>query len=129
MAKRPMSARTVQFTILCSMILVLIGLVTGLNPLSLLAKNDQGDRCQGETNGDRTLSRRQLSQLLDIPDGQSRQELQAVLQSPYCQLAALEGSDLDTREDAYPLEFDPQTWLVVQYESDRYRGYRFHFRR
>ncbi|HEY9818166.1 MAG TPA: hypothetical protein V6D20_20530 [Candidatus Obscuribacterales bacterium] len=129
MAERPISPRTIQFTILCSMILVLIGLVTGLNPLSSLARNDQSDRCQGETNGDRTLSRRQLAQLLDIPDGQSRQELQAVLQSPYCQLAALEGTEPVTREDAYPLEFDPQTWLVVQYESDRYTGYRFHFRR
>jgi hypothetical protein len=27
--------------------------------------------------------------------------------------------------EAYPLEFDPQTWLVLLYEGDQYTGYRF----
>lgn len=76
------------------------------------------------------LSRPQLSQFLTIPEGATQAQVQAVLQAPFCQLADLQvRPGVTARRLAYPLEFDPKTWVVVLYEGESYAGYTFSFRR
>jgi hypothetical protein len=47
---------------------------------------------------------------------------------PYCKLPTLNvRAGVEAEREAYPLEFDPATTLVILYENDEYAGYRFSF--
>jgi hypothetical protein len=75
------------------------------------------------------VSRDRLKALLEIDLQAPKATVQELLKEPYCVISAgkTEAGQHADRE-AYPLEFDPQTWLVVLYEGDRYAGYDFRFR-
>lgn len=75
------------------------------------------------------VSRDRLKALLEIDLQAPKAKVQELLKEPYCVMAPgqTEAGQLADRE-AYPLEFDPQTWLVVIYEGNRYAGYDFRFR-
>ena len=75
------------------------------------------------------LSRDQLSRLLAVPERSSQTQVRQIVQEPYCKLSLIEvRAGVSSRREAYPLSFDPQTWLVVLYEGDEYAGYDFSFR-
>lgn len=83
------------------------------------------------------LSRGQLSQLIALPAGSSQEAVRQVTDVPYCVLPsgspgeAGESSDPIAeagRREAYPLAFDPDTWVVLGYEADEYVGYDFVFK-
>lgn len=72
------------------------------------------------------ISGEQLAKLLNVPDPAARAKVEEILKQPYCRLPSLSvrvGAITD--RDAYPLAFDPQTWLVVLYEGENYVGYGF----
>lgn len=75
------------------------------------------------------VSRDQLKTLLETDLQAPKATVQELLKQPYCVMSPgkTEAGQPADRE-AYPLEFDPQTWLVVLYEGDRYAGYDFRFR-
>lgn len=75
------------------------------------------------------ISRDQLKALLATDLQAPKATVQELLKEPYCVMSSgkTEAGQPADRE-AYPLEFDPQTWLVVLYEGDRYAGYDFRFR-
>lgn len=84
------------------------------------------------------ISRSQLSQLLALPAGSSQEAVRQVTDVPYCVLPSETAAAADDRADpvvkagrreAYPLAFDPDTWVVVGYEADEYVGYDFVFKR
>ena len=76
------------------------------------------------------LSRDQLSELLSIPERSSREAVQAVIAEPFCVLNQTEvRAGIPAAREAYPLAFDPQTWLIVLYEEGEYAGYDFSFTR
>lgn len=86
--------------------------------------------CEQRVQSTAVLSRDQLSKLLSIPERSSREAVREVIDQPYCLLANVavrEGTP--SEREAYPLEFDPQTWLIVLYEGEEYVGYDFSFRR
>lgn len=87
------------------------------------------DICQEIVQSRTVLSREQLSQLLTVPEGSGKEQVLQVVREPYCKLQTLQlrAGEVSQRE-AYPLAFDPQTWLVVLYEDDQYAGYSFSFR-
>ncbi|MBW4488237.1 MAG: hypothetical protein KME12_10660 [Trichocoleus desertorum ATA4-8-CV12] len=92
------------------------------------AKN-HGEVCQEIVQSKSTLSREQLAKLLTIPERDRKSKVQGILKAPYCKLPKLEvRAGVKAEREAYPLEFDPQTWLVILYEGDEYAGYRFSFR-
>jgi hypothetical protein len=101
-----------------------------VDPRSLLSKpTTPVEACQEVPKSGVVLSRDQLSQLLSIPEGSSKEQLRQVMPVPYCQLRDLQvRAGSVAQRDVYPLAFDPQTWLVVLYEGDRYAGYSFSFR-
>lgn len=75
------------------------------------------------------VSRDQLAKLLDTDLQAPKAAVLEFLKAPYCVLSAGKTeAGLPANREAYPLEFDPQTWLVVLYEGDRYVGYDFRFR-
>ena len=72
------------------------------------------------------LSREQLAKLLTIPERDSKAKVRQIVQEPYCQLSDLTiRAGVKAEREAYPLEFDPGTALVILYENDEYAGYRF----
>lgn len=74
------------------------------------------------------LSREQLAELLTIPERDSKERVREVVSEPYCRLGSLNvRADVQAEREAYPLEFDPETQLVILYENDEYAGYRFNF--
>lgn len=88
------------------------------------------EACQEVVQPQAVLSRDQLSQLLTVPEGANKEQMRQVMPQPYCRLPDLQvRSGAMAEREAYPLAFDPQTWLVVLYEGDDYAGYSFSFRR
>jgi hypothetical protein len=84
--------------------------------------------CEEYVQTEATLSREQLAQLLTIPERDSKERVREVVAEPYCRLAALTvRAGVDAEREAYPLEFDPKTQLVILYEDNEYAGYRFNF--
>ncbi len=86
------------------------------------------DTCEEIVQTDATLSREKLAELLTIPERDSKERVRQIVQEPYCTLPGLTvRSGVTAEREAYPLEFDPKTQLVILYENDEYAGYRFNF--
>lgn len=84
--------------------------------------------CEEFVQTEAKLSRDQLAELLTIPERDSKERVREIVSEPYCRLASLNlRADVKAEREAYPLEFDPQTQLVILYENDEYAGYRFNF--
>jgi hypothetical protein len=107
-----------------------LGLLTEQYGLpSLGPRKSVGEQCQQVVNAKTALSQKQLVQLLTIPEGDKKERIQEVVKEPYCKLEGLQiRAGTTAQREAYPLEFDPQTWLVVLYEGEQYTGYRFAIR-
>ncbi len=107
----------------------LVGLVIDVRGVSPQNQaSEHYTECQGDIQPDVVLSREQLAQVLTIPERDSREKVQDVLATPYCQLPNLKiRAGIAAERVAYPLAFDPQTWLVILYEGDEYAGYQFSF--
>ncbi len=115
-------------------LLALVGLVVfdlpgGRNPLRpQAAPSVPSESCTRIVQGEATLSREQLAQLLTIPERDPKERVRAVVAEPYCELPSLEvRSGVEAHREAYPLAFDPHIHLVILYENDEYAGYRFKF--
>lgn len=85
--------------------------------------------CQEVVQPQSVLSREELAQVLAVPERDSRDRIRAIVAEPYCVLPGLtiRAGVMAVRE-AYPLEFDPETWLIILYEGEEYAGYRFIYR-
>lgn len=80
--------------------------------------------CQAIVNVDQRLSRAQLTQFLTIAQDSPQTTVHETIASPYCKLSNAHQSK---QREAYPLEFDPDTWFVVNYDQGVYKGYDFVF--
>ena len=111
-------------------VLLAVGLLLDLHSLpSFFSKKSSGEPCQAVVQSQAKLSRQQLARLLTIPEGDKKQKVQEILKDPYCKLADLQvRAGATAQREAYPLEFEPQTWLVILYEGEQYAGYRFNIR-
>lgn len=108
---------------------VLAALALWVDPQGLLPKMASKDTCQQVIRETAVLSREQLTQMLSVPERANKQAIRQVMQLPYCRLSAIQPrAGITAEREAYPLAFDPKTWLVVLYEGDEYAGYSFSFR-
>ena len=98
-----------------------------ISPTQRQAQQTQSETCTQVIQDTARLSRGELKQLLSLPQDSSRAAVADLLQEPYCLLSATTESGLERQ--AYPLEFDIDTWFVVEYAGDRYVGYDFSFRK
>jgi len=86
--------------------------------------------CQEKVEPKAVLSREELAVLLQVPERSQKAEVRSLVQHPYCVLSPLEvRAGVKADREAYPLEFDPDVWLIVLYEQGEYAGYDFVFRR
>lgn len=86
--------------------------------------------CQEKVQSQSVLSRAELSQLLAVPERASKEAVRQVIEAPYCLLNSVQVREGAIAErEAYPLEFDPQTWFIVLYKDGEYAGYDFSFQR
>ena len=115
------SRRHHRYRLSSSATLLLLGIGLGLGlRFPAHAASATEDLCQT------ILSRQQLTQLLTVPERENRQAIEAIANDPYCSLAAIEvRAGVEAERAAYPLAFDPNTWLVVLYENEEYVGYGF----
>ncbi|MBX2866273.1 MAG: hypothetical protein KTR27_22215 [Leptolyngbyaceae cyanobacterium MAG.088] len=82
--------------------------------------------CQAMINANQRLSRSQLTQLLSIEQNSPQANVHEAIASPYCTLSKAHQS---TQSEAYPLAFDPDTWIVMNYEQGLYKSYDFVFQK
>lgn len=86
------------------------------------------DVCQEIVQADAVLSRNSLSKLLAVPERENKAAVREVVQEPFCTMPSVEvRAGVLAEREAYPLAFDPQTWLIVLYEGEEYAGYAFSF--
>lgn len=105
------------------------GIILLLDPgwvFSSVVVKKQNEDCQEVIQPQTTLSRETLAELLTVPERDSRERVSAILGEPYCVLPGMRvrAGTIAIRE-AYPLEFDPEMWLVILYEGGEYAGYDF----
>ncbi len=87
------------------------------------------DVCIKQIDDQALISRDELKELLDLEQQSPQAQVQEIVESPHCVLEAKIGENGTRLErEAYPLEFDPQTWFVVQYQDGKYAGFDFSFR-
>ncbi|NJL88088.1 MAG: hypothetical protein HC886_22350 [Leptolyngbyaceae cyanobacterium SM1_1_3] len=100
----------------------------GVQALLSPSKPVSAQECETIVQAKARLSRETLAQLLAIPERDTKERVRQVVSEPYCQLPELNvRSGVVAEREAYPLEFDPKTRLVILYENDEYAGYRFDF--
>lgn len=108
--------------------------------------------CQTVVRSGAEISRGQISRLLAVPEGSTKEAVRQVIEEPYCLLPAQADSKQSTNSqetvphssqasdpqasdsqasverEAYPLAFDSTAWVVVNYEASSYVGYDFIFK-
>ncbi len=120
--------QSVKYLLAAGTFVALAGML--INPRDLLGAKAPDDPCQGAVKSGATLSRDRLTQLLTVSEGDRKDKVRSIIKEPYCRLAPLEvRTGVKSEREAYPLAFDPQTWLIVLYEGSEYRGYAFSFRK
>lgn len=126
----PPTRSGVKYMLAGGSIIAALGLL--IEPQGLLSKTASQDEdiCQQVVQETAVLSREQLTQVLSVPERANKQAIRRVMKLPYCRLKTVQlRAGITAEREAYPLAFDPKTWLVVLYEGDEYAGYSFSFRR
>ncbi|EKU97013.1 hypothetical protein Lepto7375DRAFT_1047 [Leptolyngbya sp. PCC 7375] len=123
--RRPRRQR--RYRLITSSLLMLLSFSLGFGlRFQAKAASAKKDLCQNIISSQAVLSRQQLTQLLTVPERENRQAIEAIAEDPYCTLTAIEvRAGVTAERVAYPLAFDPNTWLVVLYEDEEYAGYGF----
>lgn len=125
----PRSATGIQYMLAGGTVIAALGLL--IDPSALLPKTAPSrEPCESVVQPQAVLPRDRLSQFLTLPERTNADQVRQVIQAPFCRLPAIQvRSGATATREAYPLAFDPQTWLVVLYEGNEYVGYDFAFRR
>ncbi len=119
---------SVKYMLAGGSILAALGLLMDFRSLVPTPSGSQ-EVCQRVVRADALLSRETLSKLLTVPERTPQGAARQILSQPYCILPALQvRAGVMAQREAYPLDFDSQTWLVVLYEGEEYAGYAFSFR-
>lgn len=123
------NASGIKYMLAGGTVVAALGLL--VEPQALMSKIAPAkDICQAVIQPQAVLSRDRLSQLLTIPERSNKTQIRQVMQEPYCQMPDIQARAGGTaKREAYPLAFDPKTWLIVMYEGEEYVGYSFSFRR
>ncbi len=88
--------------------------------------------CQQVIQSGAEMSRGEISALIALPLKSPKQTVYQAVSEPYCTLptetAAEKPEQSVTEREAYPLAFDPEVWMVLDYEAEKYVGYDFVFK-
>ena len=87
------------------------------------------DVCIKQVDNQSLVSRDELKAVLDLDRQAPKTAVQEIVNQPLCVLEARAGENgVRVEREAYPLEFDPQTWFILQYQDGQYAGFDFSFR-
>lgn len=86
-------------------------LASFLQTLYAVAQSAKPEKCDRVIAPYSVINRDQLKEFLELSQYPNKERVQSVLGAPFCKLPNRDGFD----RDAYPMEFDPETWLVVRY--------------
>jgi hypothetical protein len=87
------------------------------------------DVCIKQVNKQSLVSRDELKAILELDANAPKTKVQEIVDQPHCVLEARAGEDgVQVEREAYPLEFDPQTWIILQYQGEAFTGFDFSFR-
>ncbi|NET49636.1 MAG: hypothetical protein F6K09_13130 [Merismopedia sp. SIO2A8] len=124
----PLGISNIQYLVVGACALVICGLV--LDVRRWIPQPAVSDLCLEMVRPDAILSRTHLAQLLAVSERTSKTAIQQVVAEPYCRLSKVSiRAGVTANREAYPLEFDPDTWLVMLYEGDEYAGFDFSFQK
>lgn len=135
-SRRPISTRrsaingvkSLDFRYLVAGSSLLAGLVLIGDVSAVFQSPSSREVCQKIVQDDSVLSRDALSKLLTVPERENKAAVRDIVSEPYCTLPEIEvRAGVKAQREAYPLAFDPNTWLVLLYEGDEYAGYAFSF--
>jgi len=111
--------------------LALLAVVPGKVSSQSIADNT----CQEVVQSGAEISRGDLTSLSDVAAGTPHETVRELIDKPYCLLplspesAAKAASDEPiVAREAYPLAFDPEAWVVVNYAQSGYTSYDFAFK-
>jgi hypothetical protein len=128
-SQRPWSQPTGRLVLASGTLVALATVFVNPGADSSTSKQASADTCIKQVQAESFLSRDELSQLLKLDTPTSQEEVYKVADQPFCVLAANHGSsEAGTERQAYPLEFDPRTWFVLNYEDGKFVDYDFLFR-
>jgi hypothetical protein len=126
--RRPDGKPNVKYLLAGGSMLAIVGLLVDLR--TVFTPEPPTEMCQEIVQRQSVLSRSELSRLLNIAERSSKASVREVVSEPYCILPSIEiRAGVPAEREAYPLEFDPQTWFIILYEQEEYAGYDFSFRR
>jgi hypothetical protein len=128
MRQRSRGGKGVNYLLASGSMLALVGMLIDMRQVIKFPSQKPSTVCEAIVQPQAVLSRSQLSQLLSVPERNSKEAVRAIVAEPYCSLPAVElRAGVSAEREAYPLEFDPKTWFVVLYENNEYAGYDFVF--
>ncbi|MBW4418163.1 MAG: hypothetical protein KME13_02920 [Myxacorys californica WJT36-NPBG1] len=88
--------------------------------------------CQKVTKTASKLSKEQIARLLTVEQGATKSKVRGILKEPHCKLPKVQvRADTPPERDVYLVDADdfvelqPKTQLVVLYDGDEYKGFRF----
>lgn len=127
-ASSTMGINNMQYLITGGCLLLALGLMTDVQ--AWLPQSEASDVCQEVVRHDAILSREHLAKILAVSERTAKTAIQQVVAEPYCRLPAVSiRAGVVANREAYPLAFDPDTWLVMLYEGEEYAGFDFSFRK
>lgn len=127
MKHRNSHSTTIRPLLAGGLMFAFVGLLIDFRSMPIFGPaEERRDACQEVVQSDAALSREQLAKLLTVPERDTKTKVREIVQEPYCKLPGLQvRAGVTAEREVYPLAFDPQTQLVILYESDEYAGYRF----
>ena len=100
-----------------------------LNQTAKLSGTGVKDVCIKQIDKQSLISRDELKAVLDLSHQVPKAKVQEIVEKPHCVFEARSGvNGVQLAREAYPLEFDPQTWFVLLYQDGKYVGFDFSFR-
>jgi hypothetical protein len=103
--------------------LLALGVTVALQNTISSAQSTRPEACQVFISPNASITRDQLAAFLQLPENARKQDVQQALGMPRCKLA--KRGEIDRH--AYPLRFDPETWIIVEYSGAWMDTYTFTF--
>jgi len=87
------------------------------------------DVCIKQVDKQSLVSRDELKAVIDLDPSTAKDKVRNIVDQPHCVLESRAAENgVQVEREAYPLEFDPQTWFVLQYQDGKLAGFDFSFR-
>jgi len=100
-----------------------------MNRADQVIRTGAADVCIKQVDRQSLVSRDELEAILELDDKSPKAKVHEIVDQPHCVLETrFDENGVQVEREAYPLEFDPQTWFVLQYHGEEFVGFDFSFR-